>query len=143
MSVYLKSVYRERKATEYLFNVLRVRLEEGPHTNISHKALPTWEAHCAFVRSQPYRAWYLIVKKAEQPGPAEDWLGVIYLSRAREVGIWVDPQHRKQGVGAQALALLRERWPGRILANVGPANVASKQFFERMGARMIQHTYEL
>lgn len=143
MSVYLKSIYRERKATEYLYNVLRIRLEQEPETNISHKAMPTWQAHCEFVRSQPYRAWYLILRKPEHPSNDEDWLGAIYLTRDREVGVWVDPSFRAKGYGAQALTLLRERWPGRILANVNPANTASIKFFERMGARQLQQTYEL
>ena len=28
--------------------------------NISHKEMPTFEQHCDFVKSDPYRVWFLI-----------------------------------------------------------------------------------
>lgn len=135
----LVSVYRDTRAPAYLYRVLQERLKE-PGTNISHTSLPTMKRHLEFVASRPYRAWYLILT-----GPASDSiiLGACYLTRQAEVGIYVEPTERGTGVGRQALDILRDRHRGRILANVNPANEASRAFFEREGARLLQVTYEL
>lgn len=137
----LVSVYTERLASMFLYDLLKERLEE-PHANISHKALPTLVEHQEFVRARPYRAWYLIeVKSAGSIEPV--WIGAIYLTLVREVGIHILRAHRGAGYGSVALKELRRMWPGRLLANINPANAASVAFFAKYGARHIQNTYEL
>ncbi|HZD28349.1 MAG TPA: GNAT family N-acetyltransferase, partial [Xanthobacteraceae bacterium] len=61
----------------------------------------------------------------------------------REVGIHIGRAYRGHHYASDALAALRERYPGHLLANVNPLNLASIAFFERHGAKLIQSTYEL
>lgn len=136
----LTSVYTERLASMFLYELLKERLEE-PEKNISHKGLPALAEHQQFVRSRPYRAWYLI--ELVPAGAVPVWIGAIYLTLAREVGIHVLRAHRGEGYGSVALKELRRQWPGRLLANINPANAGSIAFFEKHGARHIQNTYEL
>ncbi len=141
----LVSVYRERSAIMVLYELLKQRT---PEQSISHRKMPTMDEHAAFVRSQPYLAWYLIedngaVLSVTEGYEAHVYVGSVYLTKQREIGIFIFKAHHGKGYAKQAIAMLREKWPGRILANVNPANEPSKRLFERMGGRVIQQTYEL
>lgn len=129
----LISVDSDPRALEYLYRFLQ---ERPPEANISHKKMPSWDEHCAFVMSKPYQAWYLIYV-------GSGIVGSIYLTRNREVGIHVTATERGKGYGGEAVAALRRLHPGPLLANVAPTNHASILFFKRMGAKHIQNTYEL
>ncbi len=111
--------------------------ERPPEANISHKAMPSWMEHLRFIASNPYLAWYIVTNDDLYP------LGSIYLTKQREVGIFIFKACQRHGYATQAIAILRGMWPGKMLANVGPGNTRSAALFERMGARLIQHTYEL
>ena len=54
----LIDVYASPEAARVLYELLA---ERNPEQNISHKAMPSFDEHCAFVASKPYQAWYLIV----------------------------------------------------------------------------------
>lgn len=110
--------------------------EREPHQSISHRRMPTWGEHVAFVESRPYTAWYV----AEVDGAP---VGAVYLTRNDEIGVSIFAEHRGRGLGRQAVEALRARHPRpRYLANINPANHQSIAFFERMGFRHIQNTYE-
>lgn len=129
----LVSVYdRPDEATGVLYDLLSERDET---ININHKRMPCYEEHQAFVLSEPYLAWYLI----EDAG----YLGSIYLTRQREVGLFIFNEHQGKGYGRLALELLRAKHPGRLLANISPKNIRSLRFFERLGFEPLQVTYEL
>jgi RimJ/RimL family protein N-acetyltransferase len=128
----LISVYDREEAAGILYDLLSERNLEH---SISHKRMPCYEEHVAFIRSEPYAHWYLI----EDAG----YLGSIYLTKQREVGLFLFMEHQGKGYGAQAVELLRALHPGRLLANVNPANERSIRFFERLGFEQIQATYEL
>ncbi len=34
--------------------------ERSADVNISHREMPSWDAHLEFIRRKPYTAWYLI-----------------------------------------------------------------------------------
>lgn len=108
--------------------------ERAPHQNISHKQMPSWDDHVRFVDGRPYTVWYFILDKNETR------VGSIYLTPMREVGIFLFPEHTARGHGSWALREIMERFPGRILANINPANDGSRKFFERHGFRTAQHT---
>jgi len=112
-------------------------LEERPaEANISHKAMPTYDAHCAFVASRPYSAWYLVVDGGLS-------VGAIYLSRLDEIGIAISREMQGRGYAQVAIIELMEKHPRkRYLANVAPGNEASHKLFGRMG-KVIQSTYEV
>ena len=110
----------------YLYAVLSRRLDEKG-TNISHQALPTFEDHCTFVRGQPYAGHYVTVDKGLNVGAA-------YVTKDHEIGLWVAPEHRREGIGAWTLrALMRLHRNDRWLANVNADNTASGAFFLRHG----------
>lgn len=126
----LVPISRERRAIEILYDLLQ---ERTPEMSISHKAMPTFEEHTEFVRSTPYFYWALI----DVDG---DYAGSIYLTKEREIGIFVFEKRRGKGYGEAAVKELMKRWPGKFLANVAPTNPSSRKFFERLGFTHIQDT---
>lgn len=106
--------------------------------NISHKKMPSWGEHLDFIASSPYRAWYLV-----QPG-SSGFVGSIYLSKQNEIGVAIFPEFQGRGHGTQAvLTLMQQHGPGQYLANVAPKNEASRKMFEKLGFKLVQHTYAL
>lgn len=139
MTGYLINVYpngasgpADAAAVGLLFELLR---EREPHQNISHKRMPTWGEHCAFVMSRPYESWYYFTSLGGFMA------GAVYLSKQREIGVGVLKAHRGQGLGRAAVVELMRLHPGRFLANVAPGNEASAKLFKSLGFNIIQHTY--
>lgn len=116
---------------EILYNLLQQR---APYQSISHKEMPSWSEHCAFVDSQPYKHWYLIKIMGEV-------IGTAYLTNQNEIGIFILEEFRRYGYGREAVKMLMDRHPGRLLANISPSNGASAKMFEGLGFRHIQDTY--
>ena len=131
------NVYATANSYQVLYELLKERTKEQ---SISHYHMPTMAEHIAFVRTIPYDAWYLI----ESTPPAKKaWVGAIYLTPKREIGIFIFREHQGNGYATAALAALRRMHPGRILANINPANEPSLAFFRKHGGREIQITLEL
>lgn len=129
----LVDVYEIDEAPEVLFRLME---ERTPEVNISHRALPDWDTHLAFIASRPYEAWFLIV---DDDNP----VGAIYLSKTSEIGVFVLNAHRGKGYGKTAIEMLMEKHPReRFLANINPANERSIDFFRSLGFVHIQNTYE-
>jgi RimJ/RimL family protein N-acetyltransferase len=129
----LVDVYDETDRHAYLYDLLDQR---EPHENISHRTMPSWAEHVAFVDLDPYEAWFFIMDGAER-------VGAIYLTKQREVGIFLWPEYQGKGYGAWALKELGARYPGPLLANIAPTNERSAAFFARQGFELVQHTYRL
>ena len=122
------------KVREFLWKELQRR---DPKVNISHKQMPTWEEHIAFVYSKPYRDWLIM----EHDGV---WVGQAYLTHANEIGIFVCPENQSKGFGKQAVQRIMANYgPGRYLANIAPDNVGSQDFFRGLGFKLVQYTFEL
>lgn len=120
--------------------------ERTPGQSISHKAMPTYREHQAFVASNPYQFWYLISGQTRTDfwgGKLNEMLGAIYLTRQREIGLSIFRAHQRKGYGRAAVLELMRMHPGRFLANVNPANEASRKLWESLGGRLLQVTYEL
>ncbi len=118
----------------FLFNLLK---ERDPQTNISHKKMPTYLQHEKFVKSKPYKKWYIIKSQSNK-------VGSIYLSEQDEIGIFLKKDVQGKNIGNQALEILMKKSPKqRYLANVNPNNSKSISFFEKNGFKLIQYTYEL
>lgn len=119
-----------------LYEILRLRLRE-PHHNISHRSLPDYAEHCAFVKSRPYAGWYLAQTQGQTTGAT-------YLTRNDEIGIWVAPSHRGRGYGSEMVRKLMALHPrDSYLANVNPANEDSIRFFTRLGGDLLQFTFRI
>jgi RimJ/RimL family protein N-acetyltransferase len=110
--------------------------ERTPEQSISHKEMPSWEGHVAFVKSKPYRAWYFIF--ANDIGDA---VGATYLTKQNEIGIAIFKAHRGKGYAKEAIQELMKLHDGPFLANINPNNWASRWLFDRLGFKFIQVTY--
>ncbi len=118
----------------FLYNLLKERDEI---TSISHKIMPSMREHIAFIQSNPYKIWNLII---DDEGNS---VGSIYLSRQNEIGIFISRKHRGSGYGRQAVRLLIENNDGPFLANINPRNERSIEMFASLGFTLIQQTYKL
>lgn len=66
---------KNRKDILDLFNLLKLRTYF-----ISHKDMPTWNQHVRFVKTNPYRMWF-IVKQKDKP------VGSFYIKLDNSIGI--------------------------------------------------------
>lgn len=112
----------------------RLLAERKPEQSISHKGMPDWDAHCRFVSSQPYLAWYLVVHRTTA-------VGAVYLSKEREIGIAILRAHQRRGYGRAAVEAVMAKHPGPIFANVNPDNEPSRLLWESLGYDVKQVTY--
>ena len=108
--------------------------ERTPEQSISHRAMPTWFEHCAFVASKPYLAWYVI-------RVGNDFVGAIYLTHRHEIGVGIFREQQRRGYARAAVLRLMELYPGKFLANVNPKNEASRKLWESLGFNLLQVTY--
>src|SRR5579862_4787282 len=100
----LVSVYRAPKiAPRLLYRLLE---ERKPQVNISHRDMPSWNAHCQFIARRPYSAWYLI--KSD-----DDYVGAIYLTAINEIGVAILARWRGSGFGPRAVRLLMRKYRRR------------------------------
>lgn len=124
---------RERNAAAYLYKLLD---ERDPVANISHRQMPTFDQHCAFVKryGEPYAFWGLIEYDAVP-------VGAIYLTTRNEIGIAIAKTHQGAGYGPQAVRLLMQMFGEReYLANIAPGNVRSREMFAKLGFELCQVT---
>lgn len=122
--------------------------ERTPEQSISHKAMPTWEEHLHFVeRYRPrgpierwgdsYLDWCLVDN-------FESIVGAVYLTSRYEIGVSIFRKCQRRGFGQSAVTMLVQKHaPLQFLANINPANEASRRMFEKLGFRTIQHTLAL
>lgn len=137
----LISISEHPDAARILYDLLAERPAEAA---MSHKAMPTFEQHCAFVANHPYEAWDFIVV-------GDDIVGAIYLTpaprksiRGNEIGIFIFEAHQGQGYEPGAVRLLMKRHGSRrYLANISPSNPRSAKMFEAMGFSHCENTFEL
>ena len=138
VTIELVSVYNDPAAYGLLHDLLA---ERTPEQSVSHKKMPSYFEHIQFVDSKPYKAWYLVIEESE------GYVGAVYLSRQNEIGVGIFKAHRGKGYGEAAVKELMRRCPlpegERYLANVNPDNDVSRAMFEKLGAKVIQYTYEV
>jgi RimJ/RimL family protein N-acetyltransferase len=129
-------------AAGILYELLAERTAEQ---SISHRQMPTWDEHLAFIESKiptsdgldPYSVWDLI----EVDGRI---VGAIYLTLRDEIGVAIFKKEQRKGYGSAAVKLLMElSGPLPYLANVNPHNAASIVMWEKLGFVHIQNTYRL
>ena len=125
-------------------------LAERPHqANISHREMPDIATHVAFIKSNPYTAWYII--EVDHQHVTDDRIatiqlpaGAIYLSKQDEIGVAIKREHQGQHLDKQAIAQLMQRHVRpRYLANIAPDNMKSHKLFMGLGFKTIQNTLEL
>jgi len=143
----LVSVYE----TDVAANILYRLLDERPRENfISHEVMPKFEEHEEFVRSRPFRYWYLM-RVHDMDGV--QFVGALECTELNEIGIAVLEKFRGKGYGTAALKLflathkplpaVRAVRNGHWLANIAPSNETGLRFFDRNGFKPIQETWGL
>jgi RimJ/RimL family protein N-acetyltransferase len=131
----LIDAYTDPEAADVLMQLLA---EREPHVNISHKRMPTWDEHRAFIASRPYPHWYVLDVGEDR------YAGAAYLTDRNEIGIGILKRFRRRSFGRAALLELMRVHPGRrYLANIAPGNHASRELFCDLGFEIVQHTYAL
>lgn len=139
----------------FLYELLRERPQEA---NISHRALPAFNDHVAFVRSRPYQHWYIVEAEAKHyasgQAPKEESVrvGAVLATRQNEIGIAIKREHQRCGFAAQAITqFMLDHRPlpavpsqrvGEWLANIAPGNAPSHALFDRLGFKQVQTTYQ-
>lgn len=137
----LVDVYEIPDAVTVLYEFLGKR---RPEQAISHQAMPTPEQHANFVRSKPYRAWYLL----EEGGA---YIGAAYLTEMNEIGVFVLPEAMVHETAAirlmvsshEPLPAIRSRRVAAFSMNVNPANKTLIDAVTAAGGRHVQNTYLL
>ncbi len=116
--------------------------ERTPEQSISHRVMPSWEQHLAFIAGEPYTAWYLT-----QDGGGV--VGATYLTKADEIGIGILRHAQGFRCGPHAICRLMQRHGERTYyANISPLNGRSIRTFARLGFSLLreeqtQNVYEL
>lgn len=135
INIILVEVYEDRAAAHAL--LYKLLEERNSDVNISHKVMPSWQQHIAFIDSRPYTAWYLIWSR-------DVYVGSIYLSRQDEIGLFILEDYRDHGYGKAALhALMARHVRSRYLANINPRNDRALQFLEGLGFEILHYMMEL
>jgi RimJ/RimL family protein N-acetyltransferase len=131
----LQAVDAERgDDVSFLYELLKERPADA---NISHRSMPTYPQHVAFVRSNPYNAWYLVQANGVN-------VGSVYITKLDEIGVFILAAQQRKGYAEAAVKLMMEMVPRpRYLANVAPVNLRSHALFTKLGGKQIQITYEL
>lgn len=114
---------------QFLYDLLA---ERKVAESISHKRHPTFAEHREFVQSRPYLAWYVI---QEDDRNIRRCIGSCYITKHREVGIWLMPAAKGKGAGKEAMRQLLAKHPGRVFTNTSIHNPAAFIFYMRCGFR--------
>lgn len=114
------------------------------HT-ISHKVVPSFEEHAAFVNANPYRAWYLVLV-------SDEVAGTFYVSNENTVGINIARNSDETIIDSICSYIFAEYTPLPEIKSVrGPAfaiNVAPDNEFlinalDRLNKKVLQISYSL
>ena len=123
------------KDAQFLYDLL---FERPSYANISHKEMPTYDSHCAFIKSKPYREWFVV--RSDQYVN----FGTVYLSHQNEMAVFIIQKYQRLGIGTQVAHWMIDRHPkDQLYANVSPNNLVGQNFVRRLGGKPIQITYQL
>ncbi|MGB0960218.1 MAG: hypothetical protein ACPGVK_08205 [Halocynthiibacter sp.] len=111
---------------------------------ISHEEMPSFKAHTEFVKTHPYRAWYMV----DQGG---ECLGAVYVQNDNSIGINIDAS--QYASIADILKQIKHLIPplppiksvrnGRYHVHVAAQNTALIQALKDMKATPVQVTFLL
>ena len=139
----LCNVYREPTAVDVLYKLLQSRPVES---RISHEVMPSFDDHAAFVRSKPFRMWFLIKVN-------DDFVGDLHVTEMNEIGVFLFRNYWGNGYGAKAVKVLMARHKprgaitakrlGAWVAHISPKNDAGANFFRKLGFKKVEETWIL
>lgn len=130
-------------AAEFLYELL---IERPSEANISHSRTVRYVDHLVYVKSYPYRHWFIV-----QDGKA--WVGSLSAGYENSIGIAIKAEYRRKGFARKALEQFLKNYdplpsvlgrrPGYFVANIAPNNEASLKLFRGLGGILIQHTFRM
>jgi RimJ/RimL family protein N-acetyltransferase len=134
----LVNVYKIKDGAAVLYELMRERsTEHDRFVNISHRKMPTWRSHLAYMRRKTNRVWYVIKI-------GNEYAGSLRIGKDDEIGIVLFRKFRGQGIGPKAIRMLMKRHKrARFIANINPKNGRSIAVFQKLGFKLLQQTYEL
>ena len=135
----LKSVCKKSASVRTLYELLKVR-----NFSISHEKLPSFEEHEKFVKSHPYRQWWLVQENSKL-------IGSVYLTNDNAIGINLIEEDQRIYYGIlekiihenTPLPQIPSVRPKFFYVNVAPENLALKDALSKMGAKHTQCSYRI
>jgi hypothetical protein len=130
--------------TEDQVDILYDLLMRREH-RISNKIDPAFEDHVKFVNSNPYRAWYIVVKQSKP-------VGTLYISKENTVGINLDGINYEKAVleiinyvkkNYLPLPELKSVRAPTFSINVPPKNLSLIKILEGLDKEILQISYAL
>ena len=127
----LKSVCRKSSSVRALYELLKVR-----KFSISHQKLPSFEEHEEFVKSHPYRQWWLVLENSKL-------IGSVYLTDDNAIGINLIEEDQRIYFGNKPLPPIPSVRPKFFYVNVAPENLILKETLAKLGAKHTQCSYRI
>jgi len=135
----LKSVCRKSSSVRALYELLKVR-----KFSISHQKLPSFEEHEEFVKSHPYRQWWLVLENSKL-------IGSVYLTYDNAIGINLIEEDKRIYFGIlekiihenKPLPPIPSVRPKFFYVNVAPENLILKETLAKLGAKHTQCSYRI
>jgi len=122
----------------FLYYLLATR---SPAACISHRALPTWDQHLAYLEKIS-NEWPAVKMVCENHSSSPVPVGYYYLTPMYEIGIHTE--RGKERYHREILEhIMRVHKGKRLLANVAPSNEFHHQLYRGAGFRLVQETYEV
>ena len=137
----LIKVNDKRSHANTLFTILKNRKKKE---NISHKQLPTLSEHIKFIKSKPYRYWFIVEKEKKL-------LGTLYITRNNVISIKLLKKNKKIFIelltyvskNIKPLGLIPTVRNPNFSINLSPENKYYANLLLNIGAKKIQETYLL
>lgn len=137
----LIDVYQNEKSTQELYELLKQR---STAHSISHNAVPDYAEHAAFVRSKPYRYWYLVYWN-------DKTIGSTYITENNEVGVFIIDEFRHLQCDVLKFAVtnhvplpaVKSKRVSQFSINTNPDNTSLISAITLAGGVHVQNTYLL
>ena len=140
MNITFKRIEKKlsKKDIKTLYDLLSKR-----NYSISHEIMPDFEEHKKFVKSNPYRAWYIIYFK-------EKAVGSFYLSNDNSIGINIEDHQDIECLkeilifvknNHSPLKHIKSKRAAKFHIHISPKNSFLKNTLEKLSKKLVQITY--
>jgi hypothetical protein len=135
--IYTNVFNSDGSVSETTMDILYSQLEPAkPERGIRADGLPKREHYEAWVRSRPYKHWFIVT---EDQGGAEEIIGQVYLTKSNHIGLGLLNCERRKHLGDWMVQWLVEHHrKGPFFALIDPNDeVMNKAFIDLGGKRTI------
>lgn len=135
------NVYEYESATQDLYELLKQR---SMGHSISHNTVPGYYEHEAFVKSKPYRYWYLVCLD-------DKIIGSTYITENNEIGVFIIDDYIHLQCEALKIAVanhdplpaIKSKRVAQFSINSNPENASLISAISSAGGVHVQNTYLL